>query len=76
MDISTALREAIWRVLNDPSASRSERKNRNRAIRIIGEEFSILANTEMALDNDSEEAVNQFESNLVLAIQVASKLTT
>jgi len=73
MDISMALREAIWKVFNDPGASRSERKNRKRAIRIIGEEFTKLAAGEKLLEDDM---VDQLKSNFVLAYKIAAKQAT
>ena len=76
VDISTAIEEAVWRVLNDSGASRRERRNRKRAIRIIGEEFTKLAADGKANnDNDSgdKRTVNELKANFVLAFKIASK---
>lgn len=74
IDISTAIREAIWRVLNDQGASRLERRNRKHAIRIIGEEFTALAADGKANnDNGDERTVNELKTNFVLAFKIALK---
>ena len=75
MDISLAIKEAIWRVLHDPGASRVERRNRKRAIRIIGEEFSKLAAAGDKDDNEKgdERTVNELKSNFALALRIAFK---
>jgi len=73
MDISMALREAVWRALNDQGASRSERRKRKRAIRIIGEEFTKLAGGEKGFHNDRDTTVNQLKSNFKLAYSISFK---
>ena len=72
MDISAAIREATWRVLNDPGASRQERRNRKLAMRIIGEEFTKLAaSTNIDADNSEDRTANELKSNFVLALKIA-----
>jgi len=72
MDISAAIREATWRVLNDPGASRQERRNRKLAMRIIGEEFTKLAaNANTDADNSDDRTANELKSNFVLALKIA-----
>lgn len=75
MDISLAIKEAIWRVLHDPGASRVERRNRKRAIRIIGEEFTKLAAVYDKADKEKgdERTVNELKSNFALALRIAFK---
>lgn len=72
MDISSAIREATWRVLNDPGASRLERRNRKLAMQIIGEEFTKVAANANTNDDDSDDrTVNDLKSNFVLALKIA-----
>jgi len=73
MDISGALREAMWRVLNDPGASRVERRNRNRAIRIIGEEYTRLAAESAEGDAARKTTGEDIKSKFLLAFTIAMK---
>jgi len=83
MDISSALREAIWRMMNDPGASRKERKNRYRTIQIIGEEFMKLGkkipqDNDDGNDNDNDNyhqkaTVEEIKSKFLLAYELATK---
>jgi curved DNA-binding protein CbpA len=83
MDISTTLREAIWRILNDPGSTRKERNNRYRTMKIIGEEFMKLAKTigdEDKVDGDvgiddsyHKMPIEEIKSKFLLAYKLAAK---
>merc|ERR1712238_535211 len=84
MDISSALREAIWRMMNDPGASRKERKHRYRTLQIIGEEFTKLGKR-IPKDNDGNDednendnyhqkaTVEEIKAKFLLAFELATK---
>ena len=87
MDISSTLREAIWRILNDPGSTRKERNNRYRTMKIIGEEFMKLAKKadgdEDKVDVDVDAAgtdgsyhkmpIKDIKSKFLLAYKLAAK---
>ena len=81
MDISSMLREVVWRMMNDPDASRKERNNRLKTIKIIGEEFMTMAKQVEQKENDQDRnsfhtqtIAEEIKSKFILAFQLASKL--
>lgn len=74
LDIAETLREASWRVMHDPGATRAEKRQRTQTIQIISEEFLNHVTTELRYGETSEaKTAEELKSKLLRAFNIAMK---